>query len=149
MTHMVRTITLSILSVTSCSASAQVGSRDTSLLGQAQGDFLIKDFRFSSGEILPELRLHYVTLGAAHRNSAGQIDNAVLLLHSTGGDYTEFLEPSLSGPLYGSGAPLDLNKFYLIIPDGIGHGKSSKPSDGLRAHFPHYGYNAWSRLSFV
>lgn len=110
-------------------------------LGQAQGDFIIKNFRFSSGEVLPELRLHYVTLGTPHRNASGEIDNAVLLLHSTGGDTTEFFEPPLSGPLYGPDEPLDLHKFYLIIPDAIGHGKSSKPSDGLRAHFPHYGYN--------
>jgi homoserine O-acetyltransferase len=108
--------------------------------GETEGDFIVKDFHFTSGEVLPELRLHYLTLGTPHRNSSGEIDNAVLLLHSTGSDTTEFLEPSFSGPLYGPGQPFELNKFYLIIPDGIGHGKSSKPSDGLRAHFPHYGY---------
>ena len=116
-------------------------SRTSEFLSQGQGDFIIKNFRFADGEVLPELRLHYVTLGTAHRNASGQIDNAVLLLHSTGGDTTEFFEPSLSGPLYGPDELLDLKKFYLIIPDAIGHGKSSKPSDGLRAHFPHYGYN--------
>jgi hypothetical protein len=80
--------------------------------GQNEGDFIIKDFRFNSGEVLTELRLHYVTLGTPHRNASGEIDNAVLLLHSTGGDTTEFFEPSLSGPLYGPGEPMDLNKFY-------------------------------------
>ena len=86
------------------------------------------------------MRLHYVTLGAQHRNSSGEIDNAILLLHSTGGDTTEFFEPDFSGPLYGPGRPFDLTKFYVIVPDAIGHGKSSKPSDGMRAHFPRYGY---------
>lgn len=108
--------------------------------GQTEGDFIIKDFHFNSGEVLPELRLHYVTLGMPHRNPSSVIDNAILLLHSTGGDTTEFFKPEFSGPLYGPGQPIDLTKFYVIIPDAIGHGKSSKPSDGMRAHFPHYGY---------
>ena len=106
---------------------------------RTEGDFIIKNFHFKSGEVLPELRLHYFTLGTPHRNSSRQIDNAVLLLHSTGSDTTEFFDPDFGGPLYGAGQPLDLAKFYLIIPDSIGHGKSSKPSNGLRAHFPHYG----------
>ena len=108
--------------------------------GQTEGDFIVKDFRFHSGEALPELRLHYLTLGTLHRNASGEIDNAVLLLHSTSSDTTELLQPSFAGPLYGPGKPFDLSKFYVIIPDAIGHGKSSKPSDGMRAHFPHYGY---------
>jgi homoserine O-acetyltransferase len=108
--------------------------------GQTEGEFILKGFHFNSGEVLSELRLHYVTLGAPHRNSSGVIDNAVLLLHSTSSDTTEFLGPAFSGPLYGPGQPFDLTKFYIIIPDAIGHGKSSKPSDGMRAHFPHYGY---------
>lgn len=109
-------------------------------LGQTAGDFIIKDFHFNSGEVLPELRVHYVTLGTPHRNSKSEIDNAILFLHSTGSDATEFFEPDFSAPLYGPGQPLDLTKFYLIIPDAIGNGKSSKPSDGMRGHFPHYGY---------
>jgi homoserine O-acetyltransferase len=108
--------------------------------GQTEGDFLIKDFHFRSGEELRELRLHYVTLGTLHRNSSGEVDNAVLLLHSTGGDTSELFEPAFSGLLYGPGQLFDLSKFYVIIPDAIGHGKSSKPSDEMRAHFPHYGY---------
>jgi homoserine O-acetyltransferase len=133
---------ITLLALGSMLASGQ--RRDAApqkFLGQMEGDSVLKDFRFRSGEVLPELRLHYVTLGTPHRGSSGGIDNAVLLLHSTGGDTTEFFEPSLSGLLYGPGEPLDLNKFYLIVPDSIGHGKSSKPSDGLRGHFPHYGYN--------
>jgi homoserine O-acetyltransferase len=84
--------------------------------------------------------MHYVTLGTPHRNPSQEIDNAVLLLHSTSSDTTELLDPQFVGPLCGLGQPFDLAKVYLIIPDAIGHGKSSKPSDGLRAHFPHYGY---------
>jgi homoserine O-acetyltransferase/O-succinyltransferase len=97
--------------------------------GQTEGDFIIEDFRFNNGEVPPRLRLHYVTLGTPHRNSSGHIDNAVLLLHSTGSDTTEFFESSFAGRLFGSGDPLDLSKFYLIIPDAIGHGRSSKPSE--------------------
>jgi homoserine O-acetyltransferase/O-succinyltransferase len=108
--------------------------------GQTEGDFIIQDFHFRDGELLPQLRIHYLTLGMPHHNSSGAVDNAVLLLHSTGSDTTEFLDPPFSNPLYGPGKPLDLKKFYVIIPDAIGHGKTSKPSDGLRAHFPHYGY---------
>jgi homoserine O-acetyltransferase len=107
--------------------------------GQSEGEFIVKDFHFKSGEVLPELRLHYVTLGTPHRNSAGEIDNAALLLHATGGGATSLLS-HLQGPLFGLGQSLDLTQWYLIFPDSIGHGKSSKPSDGMRAHFPHYGY---------
>ena len=107
--------------------------------GQTEGDFIVKDFHFKSGEVLPELRLHYVTLGTPHRNSAGEIDNAALLLHATGGGATSLLS-HLQGPLFGPSQLLDLTQWYLIFPDSIGHGKSSKPSDGMRANFPHYGY---------
>ena len=114
---------------------------------RTEGDFIIKDFHFNDGEVLPELRLHYVTLGTPHRNSSGPTDNAVLRLHSTGGDTTEFFDSDFSGPLYGAGEPLDLAKFYLIIPDSIGHGKSSKPSDGLRHAFPTMAMRTWSLCS--
>lgn len=123
--------------------SAQTQDQDFSppaLAGQAEGNFIIKDFHFNSGEVLPELRLHYLTLGTPHRSPSGEIENAVLLLHSTSNDTAEFLDRRFSGPLFGPGQPFDLATFYLIIPDAIGHGKSSKPSNGLRAHFPHYGY---------
>jgi homoserine O-acetyltransferase len=130
------------LAAASRSASAQANpSAAVNLFpGQTESDFFLKDFPFHSGEVLPELRLHYLTLGTPHRNSSSEINNAVLLLHSTGSDTTELLAPSFSGPLYGPGQPFDLSKFYVIIPDAIGHGKSRKPSDGMRAHFPHYGY---------
>jgi homoserine O-acetyltransferase len=120
--------------------SGSIAGPQTAYLGQAEDDFTMPSFRFRSGEVLDQLRLHYLTLGKPHRNSSGSIDNAVLLLHSTGDDTTEFLEPMFAEPLYGPGQALDLTRYYLIIPDSIGHGRSSRPSDGLRAHFPHYGY---------
>ena len=107
--------------------------------GQTEGDFTIKGFHFNSGEVLPELRLHYVTIGTPHRDSVGAIDNAVLMLHAPGGGATSLLT-HLQGPLFGPSQSLDLTRWYLIFPDSIGHGKSSKPSDGMRARFPHYGY---------
>ena len=108
--------------------------------GQTHGDFAIKDFRFHDGEALSELRLHYFTLGTPHRNKSGQIDNAVLLLHGTGDDASGFLRPTFTANLFKSEQPLDLAKFYVICHDILGHGRSSKPSDGLRTRFPHYDY---------
>lgn len=106
-----------------------------------EGDFLIRDFRFASGETLPELRLHYLTLGAPVREAGSGIRNAVLILHGTGGTGRQFMAPQFAGELFGAGAPLDTSLWYVILPDGIGHGRSSKPSDGLRMRFPHYDYD--------
>jgi homoserine O-acetyltransferase len=106
-----------------------------------EGDFVIRDFRFQSGETLPELKLHYLTLGTPVRDARGRVANAVLILHGTGGSGRQFLVPQFAGVLYGPGAPLDTTRYYIILPDGIGHGRSSKPSDGLRARFPHYDYD--------
>ena len=109
----------------------------------AQGDtgsFVVHNFRFASGEVLPELRLHYRTLGQPRRDAAGRVRNAVLVLHGTGGSGAQFLSPLFAGELYGAGQPLDTATHYLILPDNIGHGGSSKPSDGLRARFPRYTY---------
>jgi homoserine O-acetyltransferase len=105
-----------------------------------QGDFVVKNFRFSSGEKLPELRLHYRTLGTPERDAQGIVRNAVLILHGTGGSGEQFIRPEFAGALFGSGQLLDAHRYYIILPDGIGHGHSSKPSDGLHAGFPHYGY---------
>jgi homoserine O-acetyltransferase len=105
-----------------------------------EGDFIAKGFRFHTGEVMPELRLHYRTLGAPHRNPAGQVDNAVLVLHGTGGAGDTFIRPQFSGELFGPGQLLDATRYYIILPDDIGHGKSSKPSDGLRMRFPKYDY---------
>jgi homoserine O-acetyltransferase len=104
------------------------------------GDFIIRDFVFQSGERLPELRQHYLTLGEPSRNARGEIVNAVLLLHNTTGSSKGWLTAELGGELFGPGQPLDASKYYLILPDAIGFGRSSKPSDGLRARFPHYRY---------
>jgi Homoserine acetyltransferase len=104
-------------------------------------DYIAKDFKFRSGETLPELRLHYRTLGKPIRDAQGHITNAVLILHGTGGSGLQFLAPQFAGELYGPGQPLDVNKYFVILPDGIGHGKSSKPSDGMHAHFPSYDYD--------
>ena len=104
------------------------------------GDFFVRHFRFASGEALADLRLHYFTLGAPARTAGGRITNAVLLLHGTGGRGAGFLTDAFAGELFGSGQPLDAARWFIIVPDNIGHGRSSKPSDGLRARFPHYGY---------
>jgi len=105
------------------------------------GTVSLPDFHFGSGETLPALKLHYLTLGTQHRNAAGQVDNAVLLLHGTGGDAHSLMIPVFSDVLFGPGAPLDITKYFLILPDDIGHGQSSKPSDGLKMNFPHYDYD--------
>ena len=105
------------------------------------GDFRIRDFRFVSGETLPELVLHYRTIGVPHRGASGWIDNAVLILHGTTGSGKGFLSPNFAGTLFGPGQILDAARYYLILPDGIGHGGSSRPSQGLHARFPRYGYD--------
>ena len=107
---------------------------------QREGDFVLKDYVFTSGETLPELKLHYTSLGTPHRNAGGEIDNAVLLLHGTSGTGKNWLLPSLADELFGAGQPLDAARYFIVMPDGIGRGGSSKPSDGLRARFPHYRY---------
>src|SRR5690242_14271553 len=104
-------------------------------------DVVLKDFRFRDGESLPQLRMHYTTLGQPHRNATGEINNAVMVLHGTGGDGKQFLRPQFADELYGPGKPLDIRHYFIILPDNIGHGKSSKPSDGLRMRFPKYDYD--------
>jgi len=106
-----------------------------------EGDFVAHDFKFRSGEQLPQLRLHYRTLGTPVRDAGGHVTNAVLLLHGTGGSGQQFLSPQFADELFGSGQLLDLAHYFIIAPDGIGHGKSSKPSDGMHAHFPQYDYD--------
>jgi homoserine O-acetyltransferase len=103
-------------------------------------DFVIHDFHFASGGSLPALRIHYTTFGTPHRDATGRIDNAVLILHGTGGAGTSLIRPQFAGELFGPGQLLDDSRYFIILPDGIGHGKSSKPSDGLHMRFPHYDY---------
>jgi homoserine O-acetyltransferase len=105
-----------------------------------QGDFVIRNFAFATGETLPELTLHYTTLGTPRRDAKGIVRNAVMILHGTGGTGRGFLSGSYAGELFGPGQLLDSAKYYIVLPDGIGHGGSSKPSNGLRARFPKYGY---------
>jgi homoserine O-acetyltransferase len=106
-----------------------------------EDEFVVKDFAFRDGEKLGELRLHYRTLGKPALDSDGQTTNAVMILHGTGGTGAQFLAPQFAGELFGEGQPLDAARYYIILPDGIGHGKSSKPSDGLHAKFPQYDYD--------
>ncbi|TAM44762.1 MAG: alpha/beta fold hydrolase [Acidobacteria bacterium] len=104
------------------------------------GDCVLRDFHFRSGAVLPELRMHYLTLGTPRRDAGGGVRNAVLILHGTTGSSAQFLQPIFAGELFGKGQPLDATRYYVVIPDNLGHGRSSKPSDGLRARFPEYGY---------
>ena len=114
----------------------------------AEGDFLIRDFRFASGESLPELRIHYRTFGASRADARGVVRNAVLILHGTGGSGASLVRAEFAGELFGAGQPLDAARYFIVLPDGIGHGKSSKPSDGLHARFPHYGYRDMVEAEF-
>jgi homoserine O-acetyltransferase len=104
-------------------------------------DYVIRDFRFESGETLPDLRIHYLTLGQPRRDASGVVRNAVIVLHGTTGSGGGFTSRTFGGELFGPGQLLDTAKYYVVLPDGIGHGKSSKPSDGMHAHFPRYTYN--------
>jgi len=104
-----------------------------------QADFLVKDFHFRSGEVLPEVRIHYATIGTLRKTEHGT--NAVLVLHGTGGSLNQFLNDRFAGVLFKNGGVLDAGKYFIVIPDNIGHGRSSKPSDELRAKFPHYDYD--------
>ena len=105
-----------------------------------EGDYTIRDFKFASGERLPELRLHYRTIGKPENDAQGKTTNAVLIMHGTTGSGAQFIRPEFAGELFGKDQPLDATKFFIVLPDGIGHGKSSKPSDGMHAKFPRYGY---------
>ena len=106
----------------------------------SERDYTIRDFRFASGETLPELRLHYRTLGKLEKDAQGKTTDAVLIMHGTTGSGAQFIRPEFAGELFGKDQPLDATKFFIVLPDAIGHGKSSKPSDAMHAKFPRYGY---------
>ena len=106
----------------------------------SENDFVIRDFHFASGDNLPELRIHYRTIGNPEKDAQGKTRNAVVIMHGTTGSGAQFIRPEFAGELFGAGQPLDAARFFIILPDGIGHGKSSKPSDGMHAKFPRYGY---------
>ncbi|HEV2642710.1 MAG TPA: alpha/beta fold hydrolase [Candidatus Elarobacter sp.] len=143
-----RHIVMFVTALASAFASALIPAAGLSQAPQAtawsragtEGDFTLRDFRFADGESLPQLRIHYTTLGTPHRDRGGVVQNAVLVLHGTTGNGRGFLTPAFAGELFGPGQLLDSATHYIILPDGIGTGKSSKPSDGLRARFPRYGY---------
>jgi homoserine O-acetyltransferase len=111
--------------------------------------YVIKNFRFATGETLPELNLHYLTLGQPHRGTDGHVDNAILLLHGTGGERHTLMNPVFSDVLFGPGQPFDITKYFLILPDDIGQGDSSKPSDGLHMRFPQYDYDDMVRSQYI
>ena len=106
-----------------------------------EGDFAVHNFRFRSGETLPEMNLHYATYGKPVTDSSGKVTNAVMVLHGTTGSGQNFTRATFAGVLFGPGQLLDANRYFIILPDGIGHGRSTKPSDGLHANFPHYDYD--------
>ena len=126
--------------LSACLLLASSVQAQTSAPTGVTGEHLIRDFKFASGEVLPQLRLHYRTLGQPKRDAQGAIRNAVLVMHGTTGAGTQFLSPSFA-VLYGAGQPLDTMKYYIVLPDAIGHGQSSRPSEGLRARFPRYTYD--------
>jgi homoserine O-acetyltransferase len=105
-----------------------------------ESDLVVRDFKFTTGESIPELRMHYTTIGKAQKDAAGKTTNAVLIMHGTGGSGRGFLSQTFGGMLFGKGQLLDAEKYFIILTDDIGHGKSSKPSDGLHMKFPHYTY---------
>jgi homoserine O-acetyltransferase len=113
-----------------------------------QGDFVVKDFQFKSGESLPEVKLHYYTLGKPQKDASGRVRNAVIILHGTGGSGRQFLTDNFGGVVFGPGQILDATKYFIILPDNVGHGKSSKPSDGLHMRFPHYEYDDMIELQY-
>jgi homoserine O-acetyltransferase/O-succinyltransferase len=125
-----------------CATGLGCGSVDAAIaLTPQEGECTLRDFHFASGESLPELRLHYTTLGTSARNAAGSVRNAVLILHGTSGDGKGFLREQFAGQLFGPGQLLDAASHFIVLPDGIGHGKSSRPSDGLHMRFPKYTYD--------
>jgi homoserine O-acetyltransferase len=132
-----------VSAVVAASAFAAIASAapQASIPATTEGDFVVRNFKFHSGESLPEARLHYTTLGKPVKDAQGHTTNAVLILHGTGGTGHQFLQPYFAGELFGPGQLLDTTRYFIILPDGVGHGKSSKPSDGLHAHFPQYDYD--------
>jgi len=120
---------------------AQITSAQPNYPAPVEGDYVIPNFRFRSTELLRELKLHYRTIGTPTRDSAGVVRNAVLIMHGTGGAGTQFLSPQFAGALFGPGQLLDATHYFIILPDGIGHGGSSKPSNGWHLRFPHYTYD--------
>ena len=125
------------------------GAQGASYPPPVEGDFVARDFHFTSGESLPQLRIHYRTFGTPRRDQHGVVRNAVLIVHGTGGTGASLVRAEFAGELFGPGQPLDAARYFIVLPDGIGHGQSSKPSDALRARFPHYGYTDMVQAEYL
>lgn len=132
---------LPLLAVLALAATPAARAQGPASPPREEGDFVVRDFRLRSGEVLPELRQHYTTIGTPVRDAAGRITNGVLLMHGSSGDAGQLLAASFAGELFGPGQPLDASRYFLILPDALGNGGSTKPSDGLRGRFPKYGYH--------
>lgn len=130
-----------LLLCASLAFSLSVHAQEPSAPTPNEGDFTLHNFHFKSGETLPELHMHYYTFGKPEKDASGKTTNAVLILHGTGGSGRQFMRPMFAGVLFGPGQLLDSTRYFIILPDNVGHGKSSKPSDGLRAYFPQYDYD--------
>jgi homoserine O-acetyltransferase/O-succinyltransferase len=129
-------------------AFASLSARAADYPAPQPGNFVVKDFQFKSGERLAEVKMHYYTLGAPQKDASGKVRNAVLILHGTGGSGRQFLTPTFAGVLFGPGQLLDAAKYFIILPDNVGHGDSSKPSNGLHMRFPHYEYDDMIELQY-
>lgn len=137
------------LALLACLAGAARAQTPPASPVPVEGDFLARGFRFGTGDTLPELRLHYTTIGTPERDRSGRVTNAVLITHGTGGTARGFLSAGYAGQLFGPGQLLDATKHFIILPDAIGHGRSSKPSDGLRMKFPKYTYDDMVRAQYL
>lgn len=135
-----RRVLLSLVSLLVALAAAPAAQRGGNVPAATEGDFVMKNFKFTDGSTLPELKIHYATLGTPKKSADGKVHNAVIVLHGTTGSGSGFLGAGFAGQLFGPGQLLDAATHYIILPDGIGTGKSSKPSDGLHGKFPKYGY---------
>jgi homoserine O-acetyltransferase/O-succinyltransferase len=136
-----RLTAISVILAALAFAADSRAQQSATVLAAQEGDYVSRDFHFKSGEVLPELRIHYTTLGRPARDASGHVTNAVMVLHGTGGSGRNFLIPQFAGVLFGPGQLLDASRYFIILPDNIGHGKSSKPSDAMHAHFPQYEYD--------
>lgn len=132
---------LALLLVVPVGASAQTGYP-----APVERDFIVRNFKFESGQTLPELKLHYRTIGEPRKDADGVVRNGILILHGTGGTGAQFLGSGWAGRLYGKGQLYDASRYFIILPDNVGHGASSKPSDGLHMKFPNYRYADMVRL---
>jgi homoserine O-acetyltransferase/O-succinyltransferase len=124
-------------------------AQGTNYPAPVEADYVIRDFHFASGESLSQLRVHYRVFGKARADVHGVVRNAVLIMHGTMGNGGSLVRAEFAGELFGPGQPLDATRYFIVLPDGVGHGQSSKPSDGLRARFPHYGYNDMVQAEYL